>query len=69
MWGDAIDSEWNLQQGEIHAMVNLSGTKPRADSERVVQISAPAGVALVKVDPSRVRVVLPAGTGPVSASE
>lgn len=59
----------SLQQGEIHAMVNLSGIESRAASEQTVEISAPAGAALFKVDPSRVRIVPPAATEQASAPE
>jgi YbbR domain-containing protein len=51
-----------LRPDQIRAHVNLSGVSPGAVALRVLpeQVAVPAGVTVVRVNPSRIRVVLEA---------
>ena len=49
-----------LRAGQIHALVDLTDIEAARDLPRRVDISMPAGVALVNVEPEEVTVVIPA---------
>ena len=49
-----------LQAEQIHALVNLTDIETARDLHRPVDISMPAGVTLVTVEPAAVSVVIPA---------
>jgi YbbR domain-containing protein len=48
-----------LQADQIHAVVNLTGIESSHDSRRPVEVSTPAGMTLVSVDPPEVGVIVP----------
>ena len=48
-----------LRAGQIHALVDLTDIEAARDLHRRVDISMPAGVALVNVEPAEVNVVIP----------
>lgn len=49
-----------LQGNQIHAFVDLTGIDSDSkDSRRLVQVTMPAGVTLVNVDPPRAGIILP----------
>ncbi len=49
-----------LQVDQIHALVDLTDIEAARDLRRRVDITTPAGVTLVNVDPAEVNVVIPA---------
>ena len=49
-----------LQAGQIHALVDLTDIEAARNLQRRVDITTPAGVTLVNVDPAEVNVVIPA---------
>jgi YbbR domain-containing protein len=49
----------DLQVSQIHVLVDLSDIQSARDLRRSVEVSAPAGVTVVSVDPPRVGVILP----------
>ena len=49
-----------LKIGDVHAVVNLSGTNLAGDSRIPVEISAPANVTITAIDPPVVLVIAPA---------
>ena len=49
----------DLQASQIHALVDLTDVQSARDLRRNVEISAPAGVTVVTVDPPKVGVILP----------
>ena len=48
-----------LQANQIHAMVNLTNIESSPDSHLPVEVSTPAGVTLVSVEPAEVDVMVP----------
>jgi hypothetical protein len=48
-----------LRAGQIHALVDLTDIEAARDLPRRVDISMPAGVALVSIEPAEVSVVIP----------
>jgi|SRR5208282_4788672 len=48
-----------LQAGQVHALVDLTDIEAARGLRRPVDISMPAGVTLVNVDPAEVNVVIP----------
>src|SRR5450631_3943924 len=48
-----------LKIGDVHAVVNLSGTNLAGDSRRPVEISAPTNVTITAIDPPAVLVIIP----------
>ena len=52
-----------LQPGEIHVTVDLGDIGAEEDLSRRVEVSAPPGVALVRVSPSEVDIVTPPNHG------
>ena len=48
-----------LQANDLRAVVDLTDIESARDLHRVVDVSAPPGVTLVNVDPSRVAVIPP----------
>ena len=48
-----------LQADKIHAVVDLTGIESSHDSRRPVEVSTPAGMTLVSVDPPEVGVIVP----------
>lgn len=48
-----------LQAGQIRAAVDLTDLDPGKDLKRRVDVSVPAGVTLISVDPPRVGVLIP----------
>jgi hypothetical protein len=48
-----------LQGRDIRVMVDLTGIEAATDLLKRIDVSMPAGVKLVRVDPQQVRVVLP----------
>jgi len=48
-----------LQSNQIHAVVDLTGIESARDLSRPVDVSLPAGVRLVNLDPSKVNVIVP----------
>jgi len=48
-----------LQANQIHAMVNLTNIESSHDLHLQVEVSTPAGVTLVSVDPAEVDVIVP----------
>ena len=49
-----------LQPNQVHALVNLTDIEAARNLQRRVDITTPAGVTLVNVDPAEVNVVIPA---------
>jgi YbbR domain-containing protein len=49
-----------LRAGQIHALVDLTDIEAARNLQRRVDITTPAGVTLVNVDPAEVSVVIPA---------
>jgi YbbR domain-containing protein len=52
-----------LQANQIHAMVNPTSIESSHDLRQQVEVSTPAGVTLVSVDPSEVDVIPPSPPG------
>ena len=52
-----------LQPGEIHVTVDLGDIEAEENLSRRVEVSAPPGVALVRVSPSEVNIVTPSNRG------
>jgi YbbR domain-containing protein len=48
-----------LQQNQIHVVVDLTGIEATGSLRQRVDVSTPAGVTLVNVEPSEVDVVIP----------
>jgi YbbR domain-containing protein len=48
-----------LQADQVHAVVNLTDIGPERDLHVPVEVSAPPGVTLVSVDPTKVGVIVP----------
>ena len=48
-----------LQADQVHALVDLTDIEAARNLQRRVDISTPAGVTLVNVDPAEVNVVIP----------
>ncbi len=48
-----------LQADQVHAVVNLTDIGPERDLHLPVDVSAPPGVTLVSVDPTKVGVIVP----------
>jgi YbbR domain-containing protein len=48
-----------LQANQVRPVVDLTGIESARDLHRFVEVSAPPGVTLVSVDPSRVAVIPP----------
>jgi YbbR domain-containing protein len=48
-----------LQADQVHAVVNLTDIGPERDLHVPVDVSAPPGVTLVSVDPTKVGVIVP----------
>jgi hypothetical protein len=48
-----------LQAGQVHALADLTDIEAARDLHRPVDISMPAGVTLVNLDPPEVNVVIP----------
>lgn len=49
----------DLQASQIHAVVDLTDVQAARDLRRRVDVSTPAGVTLVSVDPPKVGVIVP----------
>jgi YbbR-like protein len=49
----------DLQASQIHAVVDLTDVQSARDLRRRVDVSTPAGVTLVSVDPPKVGVIVP----------
>jgi YbbR domain-containing protein len=49
----------NLQENQIHAVVDLTDIPSARDLRRRVDVSTPPGVTLVSVDPPKVGVIVP----------
>ena len=49
-----------LQVNQVHALVDLTDIEAARNLQRRVDITTPAGVTLVNVDPAEVNVVIPA---------
>ena len=49
-----------LQANQVHALVDLTDIEAARNLQRRVDITTPAGVTLVNVDPAEVNVVIPA---------
>jgi YbbR domain-containing protein len=49
----------DLQASQIHVLVDLTNVQAARDLRRNVDVSAPAGVTVVSVDPPKVGVILP----------
>jgi len=49
----------NLQSKDIQAMVDLTGVATAQDIHKRVEVSVPAGVALIRVTPEEVLVIFP----------
>lgn len=49
----------NLQAGQIHAFVNLTGIDTADNLPRDVEISLPRGATIVHIDPPQVTVTIP----------
>jgi YbbR domain-containing protein len=52
-----------LQANQLHAMVNLTNMESSHDFHLQVEVSTPAGVTLVSVDPAEVDVIIPPPPG------
>jgi len=52
-----------LQPGEIHVTVDLGDIETEEDLSRRVEVSAPPGVALVRVLPQEVNIIMPPNRG------
>jgi hypothetical protein len=48
-----------LQASDLHAVVDLTGIQAAHDLKKRIDVSPPAGVLLVKVDPEQVQVIYP----------
>jgi YbbR domain-containing protein len=58
-----------LQANQIHAMVNLTNIESSPDLYLPVEVSTPAGVTLMSVEPAEVRLIVPlAPIAPLSPS-
>lgn len=55
-----------LRTNQIHAVVDLSDPTIPADVKRPVDVSVPAGITVLEVDPPRVGVILPPPVSPHS---
>ena len=52
-----------LQANQIHAMVNLTNIESSHDFHLQVEVSTPAGVTLISVEPAEVDVIVPPPPG------
>ena len=51
-----------LQADQIHAMADLTGIESSHDSRLPVEVSAPVGMTIVRVEPLEVGVIVPPPT-------
>lgn len=56
--GDATTLN-NLQNKDIHVLVDLTGIEAAHDLRKRIEVSVPAGVTVVRVDPQEVQVIYP----------
>lgn len=56
--GDSKSLE-ELESGQIHVIVNLTGIQAAAPLHKRIEVSVPAGVTHVRVDPQEVEVIFP----------
>jgi YbbR domain-containing protein len=54
-----VETLQNLQSKDIRAMVDLTGVAAVHELRKPVEVSVPAGVALLRVVPDHVQVILP----------
>lgn len=52
-----------LEPRDIHVMVDLTGIEAARDLRKRLDVSVPAGVTVVRVVPTEVRVLVPPGSG------
>lgn len=52
-----------LEPRDIHVMVDLTGIETARDLRKRLDVSVPAGVTVVRVVPTEVRVLVPPGSG------
>ena len=57
--GGSPDAIAVLQADEVRATVDLTDIKVPGDLQRRVEVSVPAGITLIKVDPQTVGVIVP----------
>lgn len=56
----AVKTVHNLESNDLRVVLDLTGIEAAHDLKKRVEVSAPAGVTLVKVDPEEVQVIYPA---------
>ena len=53
-----------LQSADIRVLVDLTGIETAADLRKRVEVSTPAGISLVRVDPQEVNIIYPSVRNP-----